>query len=99
MPWANRGEAAPVEGDDNVCLQALGQRDDRGIGAAQREVCVLLHQVGDSEPVVRLWPFDLEVVHAPQESRLGSWTAAQIHKVRCLSNDHRRNDKSEVGAL
>jgi hypothetical protein len=59
VPRADDGEVPVVERGDFTQLEPFGERDDRGVHRAQRQVGVALDQLGDA---VGVW---LEVVHQP----------------------------------
>jgi hypothetical protein len=45
------GEVSAVERDHHARVEALGQRDDGGVRASERQVGVLIDEVGDPFPV------------------------------------------------
>jgi hypothetical protein len=51
VPWPDRREVAVIEGGDRVGLESLRERDDRRIDDPEREILVLLRQLGDAGPV------------------------------------------------
>jgi hypothetical protein len=61
------GEVAPIQGHDPVRAQALREGDDRGIGGAEREVPVLLHEVGNPRPVLSIRSLYVKPLETPQE--------------------------------
>ena len=48
---SDRAEVAPIESDDLSQLQPLGERDERGIDSAERDVGVLANQLGHSRDI------------------------------------------------
>ncbi len=71
-------EVSTVKCRDLELVQAFCQRHDRNVGAAQREIPVLLDQRGRPQQVGFGRPFDLIAMRAqrPQEGSLGSRTRA-----------------------
>ena len=98
MVWLDRREVAMVERDDDAGADSLGKSDHAGVGAAQREVCVGFHELGDSNKILGGWAFDVENAEAAQESRLGSSAQAPTDEVGCFSDSERGDNEAHVGA-
>jgi hypothetical protein len=57
---ADDGEVPAVECADVGLVEPLGQRDDRRVGAAERQIGVLLDELGGASQVLLRWNLDLE---------------------------------------
>ena len=51
--WAYNREVAAIQRRNRVELQSLGDRDDRGVGAAEWKIRVLLDEVSHPSEVAR----------------------------------------------
>jgi len=60
----------PVESQDQVRPESLGEDRDRGIGAAEGKVGVPHDEVGDGWPIVGSGRFDLKCPQTTQECGL-----------------------------
>lgn len=98
VPRGNRSEVASVQRDKDGRPDALGERDYRGIGAAEREVRVPLDELGNPLEVLRSWPFDVKRSEASEEPGLGISPQAHRDEVSRLGDDQRWDDQSEVSA-
>ena len=97
MPRAHRAEVSIVERSDGFDIETLRQGNDRRIGAAQREVAVLRHQVSDPGPVVRRRTLHVHVGQASEELCLDVGTEARPDEISGFGNDERRNDQAMLG--
>ena len=69
-------------GDHDIRLEPLGEGDDRGVGAAEREVGVLLDELGDARPVLGRGCLDVERRESSQEVRLDAWAQPSSRRGR-----------------
>jgi hypothetical protein len=83
---ADGAEVAAIEGDDQIGVESLGERDDRGVRATEREVAVLLDQTRDSGPVVGGRSTYIERFQTPKKPRFSDSTHAMLKEVRHLSH-------------
>ena len=94
---AHRPEVALVEGDHQVGSESLGQGNDRRIGPADREIGVLLDEVGDPRPVSGGWRVHVEVTKAAQERSLGTRPKTTAEQVRRLRDNEGRDHEVQIG--
>ena len=96
---ADGAEVAGVQGNHQVCAEALGERDDGRIGPAEREVRVLLDEVGDARPIGWSRRLDVKLAKAPEERGLGSRSETTSEKERHLRDNEGRYDQVQVDTL
>lgn len=99
MPRLDGGEMAHVQGNHHVGAQPFCECSHRGIGASEREITVLLHEVGDARPILEGRSFDIETGEAAEKRGLGARSQAATHQIGDLGDDERRDDKVEVRPL
>ncbi len=75
---------------------ALRECDDRGVGAAEREVGVLLDESGDAMEVFAGGTFDVESPHAGQKRGFGCRAEAAADEVGGLGHDEGGHDEAQV---
>lgn len=94
VPWLHGTEVATIERHDGRRADSLGERDHRRIGTPQREVRVLVDEIGD--PLEVLWsrPVDVECGEAPEESNLGARPESSTYEIGRLGDDQRRHDEA-----
>ncbi len=71
MPRSDRVEVAAVECDHVGRFQSLGERDDGGVGRAERKARILANQLGDTRPLLWWRGLDIEIGQRGNEPRLG----------------------------
>lgn len=94
VPWFHGGEVAVIEGDDDAGAGALGERDHGGIGSAEGEVGVVLHQLGDPLEVLARGTFDVEAPQATQKGCLGCGAEPAPYEAACLCDDQGWHDEA-----
>lgn len=99
MARADGAEVAAIERDHQVGPEAFRERDDGSISAAQREVGVLLDEIGDAGPVLRTGGLDVEIPKAPQERGLNKRSKSTSEQVRHLGDNEGRHDQVQISAL
>ena len=92
----DRAEVAAVQGDDHIRIESFSKCNDRGIRSTQREVGVLLNQLGDALPIIGMRNFDVELTQAAQESSFSSRASPLLNEIRRLSNHHRRDNEPKI---
>ena len=82
-------EVAPVERGDPGGPEALGDRDQAGVGATESKIGVGLDQFGDSSSVYGCDRFDLELTcgYGAEETRFRICTDLSSDQVRGLGDD------------
>jgi hypothetical protein len=94
----DRSEVPAVEGDHDLSVEPLGESHDRGIGTAEREIAIALHEVADPRPILWRGCLDFEPLESSKERRFDGRTEPLADHVRHLRYDERRNDELEIGA-
>jgi hypothetical protein len=99
VPRADRPKMPPVEGYDQISFEPFGERDDCGICATKRKVCVLLDELRHPRPVVGVRGLNVEMLEATQERRLRGSPEAQADKVEHFGHDERGDDQFQIASL
>jgi hypothetical protein len=86
---------ASIEGDDQIGVEALRERDDRGIDAAEREVSIDLDELSDSRPILWMRALDPGAREASDERSFSFGTQSLGDEIESLGDDEGRYDKSE----
>ena len=84
---------AVVEGEDERGVEALGEGDDGGVDAAEREVGVLLDQLGYAGEILGRWRLDGKASEAPKEACLGPRAVPGAEQLRDLGDGESRDDQ------
>ena len=71
MARSHDGEVSAVERYHHAGIESLGQCDDGRVGAAERQVGILVDELGDPLPFVGCWELDLDLAESSQEACLG----------------------------
>jgi hypothetical protein len=76
-------------------VEALGEGDDTGVGSAEREIGVLLHELSRPAEVLigRQLDFEERRLQRPQEPRLGCCTASSFDHERGFRDDRGRDNQ------
>jgi hypothetical protein len=98
VAWRDRREVAPVERNDDWSLEPLGERDDRCIGAPEREICILVDQLGHACEVLAARPFDVQIADAEQELTLCCSAHPTPDEVRRLGHYQRWDNQAQIGS-
>jgi hypothetical protein len=96
MPWRDGREMATVECDDRARSEGLGECDHRGVCSPEREVGVLLRELGHSREVLAAWGLDVELCDTAQECALREGAEAPADEVRRLCNHQGRGDDTQI---
>ena len=97
MAGAHGAEVSIVERDDSVDIETLRQGNDGRIGAAQRKVAVLRHQVSDPGPVVRRRALHVHTGQTSEELCLDVGTETRPDEVSGFGDDERGDDQAMLG--
>ena len=86
------GEVPAVQGGDFGDTQALGQRNDGGIGGSERQIGVLFYEFGDPRVVLgnQVDRFEVAVGHTLEEPGFHVCVTVVVEEVTNLSRDGRR---------
>jgi hypothetical protein len=87
------GEGPAIEGDDDRSLEPFRESDRRGVCPAEREVRVLLDELGHSDEVLRARALDVERAESAEETRLSDRAESAGDEVRRLRDDEGRDDQ------
>src|SRR6266542_449202 len=90
---------ASIQGHDDLRSESFGERDDRGVRAAERKVLVGFDELRDPRPVLRRRRLHLEVLEAAEKAGLCLGSESTSDYVGHLGHDEGRNDELKVGAL
>jgi hypothetical protein len=82
---------ATIEGNHQVSPQPLGEHDDRGIGAAKREVGILLDKFGDAGPFLSERRLNIKAAQPAQECGLDGGAKMAAREVCDFGNDQSWN--------
>lgn len=92
--WADDGEVPSVDRRDPALVESFGDRDDAGVGAAERQRGVGGDELVDSFPVLVGEVLDDEVAIDDRlvEGGFGGWTEFTFDQVGALGDHHRSGD-------
>lgn len=99
MTRAHGAEMPVIQGDHQVRVQALGQRDDRSIRATEPTFPVLLNQIRNPKPILRCRSFDVDIRQAAQEFGFDRRTEPAANQVRHLGHNEGGDNQPQVGTL
>jgi hypothetical protein len=99
VPGPYRAEVAPVQGDNDLGVEPLGQSDNGRISATERKIRIVLDQLGNTSPLIRARRLDLELAHTSEEAGLRGWASLRFDKIDRLRNDHGGDYETQVRAL
>lgn len=88
-----------VKGDDVLCVQALGKRNNRGVGATKGKVTILSDEFRDPRPLVGQRHGDIKSAQPGEEAGLDIGAEPGAEQVRDLGDDHGRYDEMQIGPL
>lgn len=81
---------AAVKREGQIGVQTFGEHNHGGVGAAEREVAIGSHQLGDPVPIIGLWSFDRELRQTREKLRLDRRAKARRDEVRRFGNNQYR---------
>ena len=97
MPRSHDAKMSSIESDDDIRIDALRKGHDRGIGSSQGKVRVLIHEMGDPNPVLSDGSLDIKAFETAEEDGLHLRSLLFSDEVGCLGNAKRRNHECKLG--
>lgn len=85
-----------VEGDDGGSIEALRQRDHRGIGSSEREIPIPLDKLCHTPEVFVAGSLDVELGKTLQKRALRPWTEACAYEIGRLSHGQSRHNQAQI---
>lgn len=95
VAWPHNREVSTVECRDRLLVESFGCGDDRSIDRSQWQIAVLVHKLGDSEPVGCGDGFDSDIAtrEVAEEPDLSVGTKSRRDQVDNLGDNESRNNE------